>query len=421
MRAGMSSTTVWRGRVRERTLSGASAARRRRLPGSRLPAIRRWGHAASKRVGQTAPMVRTGARAEALGRLLEQIGFEPADVSRAVPRPSDLRDGLAPLLELYRSLGGKEREPTLRPGAWDLVFRGAVFVELDEELHFNRYRRLTLEPEWAALLPWHADYLRFTLDHEHECLAAGRWGKRWTNESCERLFGAADPPGDFTRVGAPRWKQRALYDAMKDLIALKTPEVSLVRLATVDVVAGVKLGDALEGRAALDRAALADLVGRRASRGTAQRAVADGERGAPSDRCDPPAEMVTSLPVGHHQSMPTSKEMSAALAATIASAVPPGSTIYTLTQSKPNWIVGVDTAGVVVETEASRAKGAGPQLVPGWMLQAGWDELSRAGQLSQTDLLERLNVKRSAAVMAILARLPGVRIASANPTVLTRS
>lgn len=112
--------------------------------------------------------------------------------------------------------------------------------------------------------------------------------------------------------------------------------------------------------------------------------------------------------------------MSAALAATIASAVPPGSTIYALARSKPNRIVGVDTAGVVVETEASRAKDTRPQLVPGWMLQ-GWDELSRAGRLSQVDLLERLNVKRSAAVMAILARLPGVRIASANPTVLSRS
>jgi len=247
-------------------------------------------------------------------------------------------------------------------------------------------------------------------------------GQERTNDSCETLFGAADPPGAFTRVGAPRWKQRALYDAMKDLIALKTPEVSLVRLATVDVVAGVKLGDALEGRAALDLAALADLVGRPASRpGIAQRAVADVEREAPSGLCDSPPAMITFSPVGHHRSMPTSKEMSAALAATIASAVPAGSTIYTLTQSKPNWIVGVDTAGVVVETEASRAKGLRAQLVPGWMLQAGWDELSRAGRLSQTDLLERLNVKRSAAVMAILARLPGVRIASANPTVLTRS
>ena len=68
-----------------------------------------------------------------------------------------------------------------------------------------------------------------------------------------------------------------------------------------------------------------------------------------------------------------------------------------------------------------RTKVAGPQLVPGWMLQAGWDELSAAGRLSQTDLLERLNVKRSAAVMAILARLPGVLITSLKPTVLKRS
>jgi hypothetical protein len=125
--------------------------------------------------------------------------------------------------------------------------------------------------------------------------------------------------------------------------------------------------------------------------------------------------------VGHHRSVPASKEMSAALASMIASAVPPGTTVYTLTQSKPNWIVSIDTAGVVVETEASRAKGAGPQFVPGWMLQAGWDELSGLGHLSQTDLLERLNVKRSAAVMAILARLPGVRVASINPTILNCS
>jgi hypothetical protein len=368
-------------------------------------------------------MVRTGARAVALAQLLGEIGFEPAEGSGPVPGPSGLgRDGFAAVVELYRLLGGQQRAPTLRPGAWDLAFRDGVVVELDEELHFNRYRRLTLEPEWAAPLSWRADYLSFTVDHEPECLAAGRWGKRWTNDSCERLFGAADPPGNFTRVGAPRWKQRALYDAMKDLIALNAPEVSLIRLATVDVVAGVKLGDALEGRAVLDRDALADLVDRRASRpGMAQRAVADSERDRASGSSGLAAAMVASLPVGHHRSVPTSKEMSATLASMIASAVPPGSTIYTLTQSKPNWIVSVDTAGVVVETEASRAKGAGPQLVPGWMLQAGWDELSDAGRLSQTHLLERLNVRRSAAVMAILAHLPGVRIASINPTVLNRS
>lgn len=48
------------------------------------------------------------------------------------------------LLHLYRSLGGAQERPDLRSGLWDLVFAGPFLVELDEELHFNRYRAATL-------------------------------------------------------------------------------------------------------------------------------------------------------------------------------------------------------------------------------------------------------------------------------------
>src|SRR5207247_5846986 len=95
------------------------------------------------------------------------------------------------LLGLYRELGGAESEPTLRPGPWDLVFKGPVVVELDEELHFNRYRGLTLTASWAEQLPWTSTYRAYCEKHEADCLAAGTWGKRWTNPSCERMFGAA--------------------------------------------------------------------------------------------------------------------------------------------------------------------------------------------------------------------------------------
>ena len=72
-------------------------------------------------------MVRTGARAMALGHLLGEIGFEPAEVSLDVPRTFDLsRDGFAALLELYRSLGGQQREPTLRPGVWGTLCSAAL-------------------------------------------------------------------------------------------------------------------------------------------------------------------------------------------------------------------------------------------------------------------------------------------------------
>ena len=46
--------------------------------------------------------------------------------------------------DTYRALGGLQTAPELRPGSWDLLVDG-VLVELDEQLHFNRYRALTLQ------------------------------------------------------------------------------------------------------------------------------------------------------------------------------------------------------------------------------------------------------------------------------------
>ena len=121
------------------------------------------------------------------------------------------------LMELYRRFGGQDEVPTLRPGPWDLVLEGRLVVLADEELHFNRYRALTLSVSWSTDLPWRAPYLGYCGQHEDECLSAGSWGKRWTNPSCERMFGTSDHVGELDGAGAPRWKQRALYDAMKDI------------------------------------------------------------------------------------------------------------------------------------------------------------------------------------------------------------
>ncbi len=137
----------------------------------------------------------------------------------------------------------------LRPGAWDLTLAGGVVVELDEELHFNRYRTRTLTAPWARKLPWRDAYLAMCARHEDECVRAGSWGKRWTNESCERMFGRAAPAADLDAPGgAPRWKQRALYDAVKDAVGSAPGRLRLVRLAVHDEIGGVSLGAVLEGR-----------------------------------------------------------------------------------------------------------------------------------------------------------------------------
>ncbi len=92
--------------------------------------------------------------------------------------PADLA---ADVLELYRSFAGRLPRPSLRPGAWDLVVAGGLVVELDEELHFNRYRAETLATPWSQHLPWHQVYDDMCERFEGQCLRAGSWGKRWTN------------------------------------------------------------------------------------------------------------------------------------------------------------------------------------------------------------------------------------------------
>jgi hypothetical protein len=77
---------------------------------------------------------------------------------------------------------------------------------------------------------------------------------------------------------------------------------------------------------------------------------------------------------------------------------------------KRNFVHEITPAGLYVETDASRTKGNPPQLIPAWMFTLAWDYLRTHRQLSNRYLpaTDGLNVKRSSAVCAILARLPGV-------------
>ncbi|KHO22989.1 hypothetical protein [Mycolicibacterium setense] len=94
--------------------------------------------------------------------------------------------------------------------------------------------------------------------------------------------------------------------------------------------------------------------------------------------------------------------------------------IETLSIKRPNWISSFDRTGVWVETERSRARRSGPQRVPAWMLVVAWDQLCKNGSLSQIELLNDLNVKRSAIVCALLAKFPDVVVLQNRPTVLER-
>lgn len=94
--------------------------------------------------------------------------------------------------------------------------------------------------------------------------------------------------------------------------------------------------------------------------------------------------------------------------------------ITTVADRRPNRIVSVERDGIMVHTEKSASTGSA-QLVPAWMIEVAWDHLRRTGSLTQRHLLstDGLNVKRSAFVLALLARFPGVRVVSTRPSELS--
>jgi hypothetical protein len=149
---------------------------------------------------------------------------------------------------VYLDLGGAlEHLDRARPGSFDLAVAtesGPLIIELDEEQHFNRYRVATLSFAWADSLPWVDAYRNYSRVHEAELARRFVSGGRWTNASAPRFFGQASAPGDFTGVGSPRWRQRAFYDAVKDLL----PGVRLARLAVFDDVDGRSLNTVLRAQ-----------------------------------------------------------------------------------------------------------------------------------------------------------------------------
>lgn len=208
-------------------------------------------------------MARTGRRARELKALLERAGWKSRQGPQP-PRPTGA-DHAEELLALYRSLGGTGERPQLKPGGWDLLFADGVVVELDEELHFNRYRTLTLQSSWSEQLPWTGAYLQFCAEHELACLKGGSWGKRWSSPSSTRMF-AGGPPRALDGDGAPRWKQRALYDAVKDTAPSTDLDLVLSRVSIYDSVGDTTLGAVLDLRAAVEPEAVAALVRSRAAR-----------------------------------------------------------------------------------------------------------------------------------------------------------
>ena len=203
-------------------------------------------------------MVVTGRRVAALREILAGSVYEEATVRPPAPRLEHFPDALrSNILALYHELGGILDEPLLRPGTWDVPLKGGLVLELDEEQHFTRYRTVTLDAPWAADLPWARVYQQYA--ERAGDAHGGTGGGRWTSAAAEKQFGIADPEGAFILQGAPRWKQRALYDAMKDAAAA-AGLVRLARISVYDMVGSVSIGRVLYGRSTVSANAIAELI-----------------------------------------------------------------------------------------------------------------------------------------------------------------
>ncbi len=149
---------------------------------------------------------------------------------------------------IYKKLGGILDTFPTRVGHWDvfldrstaaekLGFGREAMTELDEEQHFNRYRLVTLDASFYSKLITFPidDYRQYCERHEDAALHRGSHGGYWTNKAVEKQFGPAGANGIFGCNGAPRWKQRAFYDMLKDLASLVI-DIPLARISVWDYV-----------------------------------------------------------------------------------------------------------------------------------------------------------------------------------------
>lgn len=137
------------------------------------------------------------------------------------------------VLDVYKCLGGILPDIPCNLNKGDIELPD-IIVELDEEQHFNRYRLVTLEsPIYNELKKFPIDeYKLICKEHERACRTNGKF---WTNNPCEIQFGNAGERGILDGLGAPRWKQRAFYDFLKDVSGLMIG-TQYVRVSIYDTV-----------------------------------------------------------------------------------------------------------------------------------------------------------------------------------------
>ncbi|MGG5905123.1 DUF7255 family protein [Sphingobacterium daejeonense] len=150
---------------------------------------------------------------------------------------------------MYKKLGGIQIDIPFNYRKWD-ISTDSFTIELDEELHFNRYRLSTLNSKIYTQSPLRNildihNYMAHCVNYEGNCLKAGGYSGKWKNDSTEKQFLRSNAFGNLEGNGSSRWKQRAFYDFAKDISSLFI-NVPFYRISIYENFNGLSIGDILD-------------------------------------------------------------------------------------------------------------------------------------------------------------------------------
>lgn len=136
-------------------------------------------------------------------------------------------------LEIINKLGSKEIQLP-NDLHYHMEYKG-LLIQFDDELHFNRYRKLSLESDFYKEHKGFnlMSYKTYCRNNEKECIKAGLSKGEWENPESQNIFGNSEEPGDLSleRNGSSGWKLRAwrdfLQDVSGDILGFKVLRISV--------------------------------------------------------------------------------------------------------------------------------------------------------------------------------------------------
>lgn len=148
------------------------------------------------------------------------------------------------IMDIYKKLGGIQESFPINY-SWDIKYPDFI-IELDEELHFNRYRLITLNSSiYDGYRYFSTDkYKEYCQLYEKKCLSSGKYGNKWMSNSSEKLFLKSDEFGILEKNGSSRWKQRAFNDFLKDVNSVLRNK-PIIRVSIYDEYDGESIGSIL--------------------------------------------------------------------------------------------------------------------------------------------------------------------------------